>query len=348
MRSQPGEKQNDSLIPILEKQVIPWWERSSLDRLAISASTLAAFRQQDIPELMRVSVKKRVSKKSTFRNNRNFNNTNSYRAVWPEDDQAIYNFPALVFVLAGQADFHIADYVVHCPQDHLLLFADNVPRPRRGPHLVKENANARECDVLWFFAPPGTGSVVSYVCHSQGEKHWGDGYRIVHRAEARDCFTLFLQEIQEKSTGYQQIARSSFQTFLHLFLRELKEGKFLGGRDSATHLSPQALKSSSIDEAKRYVRTHLNQRLTSEDVAREMFMSRNSFIQHFSRETGQTFHDFVISERIEEAHHLLSEGNWSIGFVCRFIGLKPTRFRIQFKERFGVTPSEFRKQVQKR
>jgi len=221
MRSQPGEKQNDSLIPILEKQVIPWWERSSLDRLAISASTLAAFRQQDIPELMRVSVKKRVSKKSTFRNNRNFNNTNSYRAVWPEDDQAIYNFPALVFVLAGQADFHIADYVVHCPQDHLLLFADNVPRPRRGPHLVKENANARECDVLWFFAPPGTGSVVSYVCHSQGEKHWGDGYRIVHRAEARDCFTLFLQEIQEKSTGYQQIARSSFQTFLHLFLREL-------------------------------------------------------------------------------------------------------------------------------
>jgi AraC-like DNA-binding protein len=346
MQRQSSEKVIEPLIPILETKVIPWWERDSLERLAVSASTPAEFQHQQIPPLMRVSVKKRISRKSTFRGTRNYNNMGSYRAFWREDDQAIYNFPALVFVLAGQADFHIADYVVHCPQDHFLLFADNVPRPKGShSHFVDENASGRKCDVLWFFAPPGTSSVVSYVCHSQEKKHWGDGYRIVHRAEVVNSFQLFLQEMQGKPAGYQQIARSSFHTFLHLFLRELKEGKFLGGRNSAAHISPQKLNSSPIEEAKQYVRTHLNQRLTSEVVAREMYMSRNSFIQHFSRETGQTFHDFVIDERMEEAHRLLSEGNWSIGFVCRFIGLKPTRFRVQFKERFGVTPSELRKQL---
>lgn len=341
-----SEKVTEPLIPILESKVIPWWERNALDRLTVSASTLAEFRRQEIPELMRVSVKKCIGRKSTFRSTRNFNNTNSYRAFWEEDDQAIYNYPTLIFVLSGQADFHIADYVVHCPQDHFLFFADNIPRPIGKPHLLGNDVSDKKCDVLWFFAPPGTSSVVSYVCHSEGEKHWGDGYRIVHRAEVVSSFKLFLQEIQEKPAGFQQVARSAFQTFLHLFLRELKEGKFLGGQNSTAHISPQKLNSSPIEEAKQYVRTHLNQRLTSEVVAREMYMSRNSFIQHFSRETGQTFHDFVIHERMEEAHRLLSEGNWSIGFVCRFIGLKPTRFRVQFKERFGITPSEFRRQLQ--
>lgn len=337
----------EPIIPLLETKVIFWWERCSLDNVAVSAPTLAEFNEQAVPERMRTSVKKRVSKKTTIRGQRNFNNTNSYRAFWREDDQAIYNYPALVFVLEGQADFHIADYVVHCPQDHFLLFRDNVPRPRgSNSHFVGESASHRRCSILWFFSPPGASSVVVYVCHSEDEKHSSDGYRIVHRQEVVDSFKLFLQEVQEKTEGYGPIAQSAFQTFLYLLLRELKEGRFLGGRSRAAHIAPRALDKSPIEGARQYVRSHLNQPLTSTRVAHEMLMSRNSFIQHFTRETGQTFHEFVTTERMEEAHRLLSEGHWSIEFVCRFIGLKPTRFRVQFKTHFGMTPSEFRRQLQ--
>lgn len=333
----------EPLIPLLETKVIPWWERCSLDNLAVTAPTLEEFKQQALPERMRTSVKKRTGKKTSLRGKRNFNNTNSYRAFWRENDQAVYSYPALVFILTGQADFHIADYVVHCPQDHFLLFRDNVPRPvGTGPHFEGENTDQRYCAVLWFFTPPGTNSVVGYVCYSRGKKHWSDEYRIVHRQDVIHSFNIFIREVQERAAGYQRIAHSSFQAFLYLFLRELQERRFLG----AVPASSPVRGSSSIEQAKEYVKDHLNQPLTASRVAHEIYMSRNSFIRQFTRETGQTFHEFVTSERMEKAHRLLSEGYWSIDFVCHFVGLKPTRFRAQFLARFKMTPSEFRKQLQ--
>ena len=344
----PGEKPNhkaEPLISIIESRVIPTWEQFSLNHLAVTESTRTGFRQQEIPSLMRTSVKKRTGRKSLLRGDRHFNGANSYRELWEEDGQAIFNYPALVFVIEGQADFHIADYMVHCPQSHFLVFRDNVLRQKGStPHLEGEGLEHRHCAVLWFFTPPGTNSLISYVCHSQGDRHWGDGYRIVQRLEATQVFKLFLQEIQEKAPGYQPIANNSFQAFLHLFLRELKEGRYIKRSNRDAEKIPPPRELSSIEQAKEYVKNHLNQPLTASDVAHTVYMSRNSFMQHFARETGQTFHEYVTEERMQEAKRLLSDGHWSIEFVARFTGLKPSQFRIQFKNRFGISPSEFRKQ----
>lgn len=340
-------KDIEPLIPILADKIIPCWECRALESLAVTAPALTSFRRQELPGMMRASVKKRTGRKASRRGTRNYNNSNSYRQLWEEDGQAVYNYPALIFVVEGQADFHVADYVVHCPQNHFLLFSDDVPRPKGGaPHLEGTNQRAGHCAVLWFFAPPGTNSVIAYVCHSRGNEHWSDGYRIVHQADAVHSFKLFVREIQERAADYQPVARSALQTFLHLFLRELQTGRFLGGRNTTAHAPPQSQALSPAEQAQQYVRDHLNQPLTTTGVAREVYMSRNSFLQHFKRETGQTFHDFVIGERMREAHRLLHEGHWSIAFVCRFIGLKPSQFRALFKSRFGVSPSEFRRQAQ--
>src|SRR5690606_18270538 len=106
----------------------PCCERFGRERLAVTAETLQQFKAQPLPELMRVTVKKRVGKKATTRSRRIFNNTSSFVASWPEDDQAIFRYPTLIFTLEGQADFHVGDYMVHCPQDHFLLFRNGIPR----------------------------------------------------------------------------------------------------------------------------------------------------------------------------------------------------------------------------
>ena len=335
---------NEPLVSILEKQVIPWWERCGLDYFAATAPTLSAFKRQQVPQMMRTSVRKRIGGKTSSRGRRHFNNTNSFREIWSEDDQAIFNYPALVFILEGQADFHVADYIVHCPQSHFLLFSDNVPRPLGiRPHLDGKDGH---CAVLWFFAPPGTNSVVVYACHSRGEEHWSEGYRIVHRLEVVNSFQLFIREVQERAVGYQRVASTCFQTFLHLFWRELEEGRFFCEGDKAWSVAVHLRDSSPIQSAQQYVKTHLSQPLTASRVAREVFMSRNRFMQCFAEQTGQTFHQFVTQTRMEEARRLLSEGHWSIVYICRFIGLKPTQFRAQFRSYFGLTPSELRKQLQ--
>src|SRR5690606_31606670 len=113
----------------------------------------------------------------------------------------------------------------------------------------------------------------------------------------------------------------------------------------SSHPKPDS--SSSIEGIKDYIRAHLHESLTSETVARKMYMSRNSFMQRFRRETGQTFHQFLTDERMKTAHRMLSEGHWSITFVAKKVGLGQTRFRALFRSQFQMTPSEFSKASKK-
>lgn len=336
---------SEALIAALEIQALPQWERFGLGRLAVTRGTLKQFKAQSLPDAMLAAVKKRRGQKAIKRSVRGFNNTSTFLEAWPEDNQSIFRYPALAFLVAGQADFHIADYSVRCPQDHFLLFSDGVPRPTGGrPHLEGKDLAGRHCTVLWLFAPPGTNSVIAYLCHSQCDRHWGEAYHIVPSSAAIHLFKVALQELQEEPHPHQQIAVPCLQAFLHMFLRELKEGRFhRAGKSSAESLRPTG--ASPIEQAQQYAKSHLDKPLTAERVAREVFMSRNSFIAHFKQETGETFHQFVTRERMEAAHRLLSEGHWSHAFICQFIGLRPSQFRAQFKQHFGIAPSAFRQQA---
>lgn len=349
---------NQTLAAMMKSQVIAQWEHFSIERLAVTRKTLKQFKAGPLPAAVRVSARKRRGSKITRRSPRGFQNTSSFLALWPDDHQAIFRFPTLAFVVQGQADFPVADYIVHCPQNHFLLFADDVPRPTGGqPHLDGENRRQRHCAVLWFFAPPGTNSVTAYVCHSQNEKHWFEPYHIVHCPEAIPLFQLALRELQreapqreapQRETEHDRlIATLSLQTFLRVFARELEAGRFhQAGKSSA----PDTLVSgaSPISQAQEYVKTHLQQSLTAHHVARQVYMSRNNFMQHFRQQTGQTFHDYVTAQRMEEAERLLRDGDWALSFICSFIGLRPTQFRAQFKKHSGLTPSEFRHQQHKK
>lgn len=328
----------EPLIPILKSQVIPCWERFGTDRLAVTTKTLRQFKGQDPPELMRASVKKRIGKKVTS-HGRGFNNTSPYSESWPDDDQAVFRYPALIFIVSGQADFYVADYVIHCPAGHFLFFSNGVPRSIGGKsHLDGDDLATRQCTVLWFFEPPGTNSVSAYVCHSSGKKHWSENYHVVYRPKVLHLYKALIHEIEDQGS----FIDVCFGSFLRFYLRELQQGQFhRTGNIEVSHTQEQA--SSSIMEAKQYIKSHLKQQLTTDSVAAEMYMSRTNFLRHWTRESDQTFHEFITQQRMEAAKQLLQEGRWSINFVCRSVGLRPTQFRAQFTKYFGVTPSAFRK-----
>jgi len=344
--NKPITNNEDPLIPILKSRIIPCWERFNGERIAVVSETIRQFNAQSLPELMSSSVKKRVGKRTGASRTRSYNNASESVESWPEDAQSVILYPTLAFVLEGQADFHVADYVVHCPRDHFLLFTADVSRPTgERPHLEGKDAGQRDCTVLWIFTPPGTNSIIAYVCYSRGTEHWVDDYCIVHHQETINAFKLFVRELEERSQGYQKVAGGSLQVSLHLFLRELQQGHFQRTGKSSTGRKEETA-ATQIDQAKQYVTTHLNQPLTAAKVAREIYMSRSSFIQRFTRETGLNFHAFVIKERMEEARRLLSDGYWPINFISKSVGLKPAQFRVQFRNHFGISPAEFRERVE--
>lgn len=350
----PAPRYDQEIIAILTQKLLPWWERYGLTHLVASAQTLREFKAQPLPDTIRTSVKKRKGKKIAVRGPRLFENTSFKIARWPEDGQETLRYPAFCCVLGGQADFHIADYMVHCPAGHFMLFNANVPQPDgRKPHFECEDCSGRYCEVLWLLVPPGTSNRISaWICYSEGEKHRIRqlfDYCLIERSEVLSFYNAFIHEITEKPTGYQKIAEVSFEAFLRLFARELSEGRFSHAtpRNNTVHATPHS-NQGAIDLALRYIDRHINQHLTTQSVADAVYMSRSNFVRRFQQETGEPFNAYLTKRRLEEARRLLSEETLSVESVCRLVGLSPSQLRNLFQKTYGCSPSHFSTAQQRR
>lgn len=339
---------DQEITSVLSEKILPWWQQSGLKNLVASANTLKEFKAQSLPEGIQVSIKRRHGKKVAVNGPRLYENTSFKIATWPEDGQETIRYPALACVLRGQADFHIADYIVHCPQKHFMLFNANVPQPDgRSPHFDGEDFSRRYCEVLWLLAPPAAANRISaWICYSKGDEHWIQqlsDYCLIERSETLTFYNTFIQEITERSSGYREVAELSFQAFLRLFIRELSEGRFSRFNEGKgrIHGLPHN-ESNPIELAGQYIDYNLSKNLTIQSVADAVYMSRSNFIRRFQEGTNQSFNEYLTDKRLEEARRLLSDETCSVNVVCRLVGLSQAQLRHLFQKHYGTSPSQFR------
>jgi len=320
--------QPEELISLLEKHLIPLWEHVGLDQLAVSAGTLNEFLEQPVPAQMGASVE--ISSHKPKRH-----------------DTAKSDAAALLFVAQGEADFHLGDYALHCPQGHFLLLRPGIIGQHHGRFYLDETIFvARNCKVACFTVLPDAGNMICWLSENPTKSSSKQAHQfcLINGAEAADLFLFSMQEILEKPEGYRKTAAGGLYTFFILVLRELQEGRF---HHAARTAAPPALSttSSPIEFARQYIGNHLNSHLTIEAVARVVFMSRTNFVRRFAEETGQTFNVYIATMRMKEAARMLKEENWQLQIICKHIGLKPAQFRKLFKEHHGISPSEFRRKT---
>ncbi|MFM2120462.1 MAG: hypothetical protein RL722_1930 [Pseudomonadota bacterium] len=104
-----------------------------------------------------------------------------------------------------------------------------------------------------------------------------------------------------------------------------------------------------IDLVVSRITDHLAQPLSATDIAAELGMSESRFSRFFRRATGNTFTDFVNRVRINRACQLLMESERRITDICYEVGFNNVaNFNRRFLDIKGMTPSEFRKQADKR
>lgn len=95
-----------------------------------------------------------------------------------------------------------------------------------------------------------------------------------------------------------------------------------------------------------YVREHLSEKITLEDVSRAAFFSPVYCSVVFKRETGKTITDYILSEKIEEAKILVAQGV-RLKEVAELVGISDYNyFSRVFRKRVGYTPSQYRKFTQ--
>ena len=106
---------------------------------------------------------------------------------------------------------------------------------------------------------------------------------------------------------------------------------------------------NQIDNIVSRVTDNLTQALSAADLAAELGMTESSFSRFFRSATGNTFTDFVNQVRVNRACQLLMESERLITDICYEVGFNNVaNFNRRFLNVKGMTPSEFRRQVDTR
>ncbi len=97
-----------------------------------------------------------------------------------------------------------------------------------------------------------------------------------------------------------------------------------------------------------YVRAHVCENLKLEDAARQIGMSRSYFSTKFKEMTGETFHNYVIRQKMQEAARRIAEGNHTVTQTAADLGYDNFHYFAKvFAKEYGCMPSEYKNRIKK-
>jgi AraC-like DNA-binding protein len=90
-------------------------------------------------------------------------------------------------------------------------------------------------------------------------------------------------------------------------------------------------------------RLQTDEEVTVEAVTRELGYTRQYISGRFHRVTGRLLSHFLKEKRLEKAARLLKAGNLRVSQIARRCGFDSENyFRQQFRQRYGMSPRQFR------
>ena len=146
-----------------------------------------------------------------------------------------------------------------------------------------------------------------------------------------------LEEYQKNEYGRDQYIRAGITQLCILLLRSGQNAGLLRtASDSGVH--------TSIQQAVLYIRNHYRGPITVEEVAKVVRLTPNYFSEYFKKQTGIKFSSYVQKMRLEFAASLLQMSDLSVKQIASTSGFNSAAyFSNAFKDCFGVSPEQFRK-----
>lgn len=93
-----------------------------------------------------------------------------------------------------------------------------------------------------------------------------------------------------------------------------------------------------------YVHRHISEAITTENVAKALFISRSRLSVKFKQETGEKLVDFILKEKVTEAKRLLRYTDKPVSAISAYLGFSSqSHLTHVFKRYAGCLPNEYRK-----
>lgn len=162
-----------------------------------------------------------------------------------------------------------------------------------------------------------------------------------HNIEPEQIRVLILARLMEAKT---EVGESEMDELQHripwLLFEELKDIWVKLVREEKADSSAEDI-SIQIEE---YIRNHFRENITIQDISRELCYNEFYLGKLIKKKTGMTFRQYLNKVRLDYAEKLLEGSYGSVIEIAHNSGFSnPDYFCKKFRERNGLTPTEFRK-----
>ncbi|WP_442947185.1 GlxA family transcriptional regulator [Noviherbaspirillum sp.] len=106
---------------------------------------------------------------------------------------------------------------------------------------------------------------------------------------------------------------------------------------------PASRSDNRFSQVLEWVAEHLENEHSIDSLAERAAMSRRNFTRHFRQATGTSFKQWLLSQRLAHAQHMLESGEASIEVVAQKAGFGTAlSMRQHFRSAFRTSPSAYR------
>lgn len=101
-----------------------------------------------------------------------------------------------------------------------------------------------------------------------------------------------------------------------------------------------------VGKVQKYIDDHLSHGLSLDELGKVAHLHPVYLSKLFKQETGENVSNYISKKRLERASHLLLDSELRIADISQMVGYKKNQYFIQlFKEEFGVTPYQYRRNM---
>ena len=176
-------------------------------------------------------------------------------------------------------------------------------------------------------------------CFGQIVRH-SSGWSAETAGQVRECLRQIRRAFEEKAPGWKEYTAGQ----IHLLTAAL-----IRGAPARPFLRPALPQDDALRKVLTYLSRHYLEPLTLAECARALGFNPSYLSAMFSQRTGSSFHQYLISLRLKQAEWLLTSGELPISEISAESGFSSDKtFYRTFREHYGKTPGEYRKEQQKR
>lgn len=161
---------------------------------------------------------------------------------------------------------------------------------------------------------------------------------------------------KQKITFLMELIHFLYFTYNNLQSSELKDWIFnqLKDPDAAFHSMMLAITQMEknirlsndviINSVHAYIADHLSDSLSLDDLGRVVHLHPVYFSKLYKQETGENLSNYISIKRLEKASRLLIDSNLHVVDISHLVGYKKPQYFIKlFKDQYGITPQQYRK-----